>query len=103
MPDTIGNIGVPEIAVSGTFPIVPEYPYGRASHPDVAIHQFGSATMRYTRPVQRNPPMLQRHDGWGKSDPVHTTAIPHPALIGSGERQTQTGHGQRQGRRQRNG
>ena len=25
MPDTIGNITVPEIAVSGTFPIIPEY------------------------------------------------------------------------------
>src|ERR1017187_3230327 len=46
MPDTIGNITVPEIAVSGTFPIVPEYPYGRASHPDVAIHQFGSGNAK---------------------------------------------------------
>jgi hypothetical protein len=46
MPDTIGNITVPEIAASGTFPIVPEYPYGRASHPDVAIHQFGSGNAK---------------------------------------------------------
>ena len=46
MPDTIGNITVPEIAVSGAFPIVPEYPYGRASHPDVAIHQFGSGNAK---------------------------------------------------------
>ena len=46
MSDTIGNITVPEIAVSGTFPIVPEYPYGRASHPDVAIHQFGSGNAK---------------------------------------------------------
>ena len=29
MPDQIGNITVPEIVASGTFPIVPEYPYGR--------------------------------------------------------------------------
>ncbi len=46
MPDTIGNITVPEIVASGTFPIVPEYPYGRASHPDVAIHQFGSGNAK---------------------------------------------------------
>ena len=46
VPDTIGNITVPEIAVSGAFPIVPEYPYGRASHPDVAIHQFGSGNAK---------------------------------------------------------
>jgi len=44
--DTIGNIAVPEILASGTFPIVPEYPYGRASHPDVAIHQFGSGNAK---------------------------------------------------------
>jgi hypothetical protein len=50
VPDTIGNIAVPEIAVSGTFPIIPEYPYGRANHPDVAIHQFGSPpSIRFTR------------------------------------------------------
>lgn len=46
MPDLIGNVPVPEIAVSGIFPIVPEYPYGRASRPDVAIHQFGSGNAK---------------------------------------------------------
>jgi hypothetical protein len=46
MADKIGNIDVPEIAVSGTFPIVPEFPYGRASSPDVAIHQFGSGNAK---------------------------------------------------------
>jgi hypothetical protein len=46
MSDSIGNITVPEIAASGTFPIIPEYPYGRASHPDVAIHQFGSGNAK---------------------------------------------------------
>jgi hypothetical protein len=46
MSDFIGNITVPEIAASGTFPIIPEYPYGRASHPDVAIHQFGSGNAK---------------------------------------------------------
>lgn len=46
MADRIGNIDVPEIVASGAFPIVPEYPYGRASHPDVAIHQFGSGNAK---------------------------------------------------------
>ena len=46
MSDQIGNITVPEIAVSGTFPIVPDYPFGRSQHPDVAIHQFGSGNAK---------------------------------------------------------
>ncbi|MBZ5619017.1 MAG: hypothetical protein LAQ69_09875 [Acidobacteriia bacterium] len=46
MPDSLGNITVPEIAVSGTFPIVADYPFGRSSHPDVAIHQFGSGNAK---------------------------------------------------------
>src|ERR1035437_4001627 len=46
MPDQIGNITVPEIAVSGTFPIVADYPFGRSSHSDVAIHQFGSGNAK---------------------------------------------------------
>lgn len=46
MPDTTGNIAVPEIAVSGVFPIVPESPDGRASSPEVAIHQFGSGSAK---------------------------------------------------------
>src|ERR1022692_1154098 len=46
MPDTLGNINVPEIAASGTFPIVADYPFGRSSHPDVAIHQFGSGNAK---------------------------------------------------------
>ena len=46
MPDQIGNITVPDIAASGTFPIIPEYPYGRANHPDVAIHQFGTGNAK---------------------------------------------------------
>ena len=29
MPDQIGNITVPDIVASGTFPIVPDYPFGR--------------------------------------------------------------------------
>ncbi|MBL8227259.1 MAG: hypothetical protein JNL98_02225 [Bryobacterales bacterium] len=46
MPDYIGNIEVPEIVASGTFPIVSDYPYGRAHRPDVAIHQFGSGNAK---------------------------------------------------------
>jgi hypothetical protein len=46
MADSIGNINVPEIVASGTFPIAPEFPYGRASCPDVAIHQFGSGNAK---------------------------------------------------------
>lgn len=38
----IGNILVPEITPSGTFPLVPDYPWGRAHRPQVIVHQFGS-------------------------------------------------------------
>ncbi len=38
----IGNIPVPEIIPVGTFPIVPDYPFGRAHDPQVIVHQFGS-------------------------------------------------------------
>jgi hypothetical protein len=46
MPDQIGNITVPEIVVSGTFPVVPDYPFGRSQHSDVAIHQFASGNCK---------------------------------------------------------
>ena len=46
MSDTIGNITVPAILASGTFPIVPDYGYGQAQHPDLAIHQFGSGNAK---------------------------------------------------------
>jgi hypothetical protein len=46
MPDQIGNITVPELAASGTFPIVPDYPFGQSQHSDVAIHQFGSGNCK---------------------------------------------------------
>jgi len=46
MPDTIGSITVPEIAVSSTFPIVADYPFGRCSYSDAAIHQFGSGNAK---------------------------------------------------------
>jgi hypothetical protein len=56
MADSIGNINVPEIVASGTFPIIPEYPYGCASHPEVAIHQFGSGNS--STPAYRSTPHL---------------------------------------------
>jgi len=44
--DYIGNIAVPEITPSGTFPIVPDYGYGQALAPDVVVHQFGSGNAK---------------------------------------------------------
>jgi hypothetical protein len=46
VPDSIGNITVPDIVASGTFPIVSDYPFGRSSHPDVVVHQFGSGNAK---------------------------------------------------------
>ncbi len=46
MSDYIGNIPVPEIAPSGVFPLVPDYPHGRAHQPEVVIHQFGSGNCK---------------------------------------------------------
>ena len=46
MPDYIGNIQVPEILPSGTFPIVPDYGYGHAIRPEVVVHQFGSGNAK---------------------------------------------------------
>jgi hypothetical protein len=41
MPDYIGNIAVPEITPSGTFPIVPDYPYGRAQLRNFSESKYG--------------------------------------------------------------
>jgi hypothetical protein len=46
MPDYLGRIVVPEVVVGGVFPLVPEYPYGLAYAPEVAVHQFGSANAK---------------------------------------------------------
>jgi hypothetical protein len=46
LPDYLGNILVPEIAPSGVFPLVPDYPHGRAQAPQVAVHQFGSGNTK---------------------------------------------------------
>lgn len=42
MPDTIGNITVPVIPITGTFPLVSEYPYGRAHRPEIVTHLFAN-------------------------------------------------------------
>lgn len=44
--DYIGNIAVPVIAPDGTFPIVPDFGYGMAIAPEVAVHRFGSANAK---------------------------------------------------------
>lgn len=46
MPDFIGNIEVPEISPSGTFPILPEYPLEMTRDYTVAVHAFGSANAK---------------------------------------------------------
>ncbi len=46
MPDYIGNIAVPEIVPSGVFPLVPDYPHGRAQAHEVVVHQFGSGNAK---------------------------------------------------------
>lgn len=46
MSDSLGNVIIPTIAPSGTFPIVSDYGYGYAVKPDVAVHQFGSANTK---------------------------------------------------------
>ena len=56
MPDFIGNIPVPEIVLSGVFPIIPDYPYGRAHRPEVIVHQFGSANAWLRVPTTSDTP-----------------------------------------------
>jgi hypothetical protein len=46
VPAYIGNIVVPEIAPSGVFPLVPDYPHGRAQTHEVVVHQFGSGNAK---------------------------------------------------------
>ncbi len=46
MPDYIGNIPVPDIVPSGVFPILPDYPHGRAQAHEVVVHQFGSGNAK---------------------------------------------------------
>ncbi len=46
MPDYIGNIAVPEIAPSGVFPLVPDYPLQVRRDHGVVVHQFGSGNVK---------------------------------------------------------
>jgi hypothetical protein len=46
MSEYLGNIEIPEITPSGTFPITSDYGYGMSEDPQVAIHQFGSANAK---------------------------------------------------------
>jgi hypothetical protein len=46
MAEYIGNVPVPEIVPSGTFPLVPDYPYDSARAPEVVIHTFGSGNAK---------------------------------------------------------
>jgi len=46
MPDYIGNIAVPEIATSGVFPLVPDYPTEVRHDHEVVVHQFGSGNAK---------------------------------------------------------
>ena len=60
MPDTIGNITVPEIVPSGVFPITPDYGYGHTKHPDVVVHQFGSGNAK----IEQRRSLHWQHAGW---------------------------------------
>lgn len=46
MSDYIGRIVVPDVAASGTFPLKPDYGYGYAEAPQVAIHSFISGNAK---------------------------------------------------------
>ncbi|MBN1567942.1 MAG: hypothetical protein JXA73_08840 [Acidobacteria bacterium] len=46
MTEYIGNIVIPEIVPSGTFPIVSDYGYGMSQKPLVVVHRFGSANAK---------------------------------------------------------
>jgi len=46
MPDYIGNVPVPDIVPSGTFPLVPDYPLEVRRDFGVVVHQFGSGNAK---------------------------------------------------------
>ena len=46
MPDSIGNISVPEIPPVGTFPLTSDYPHGEVIEPQIFVHPFGSANAK---------------------------------------------------------
>jgi hypothetical protein len=49
MPDQIGFIDVPEVAVEGTFPLVSDFGYGYTLEPEIVSHQFFSANAKITQ------------------------------------------------------
>lgn len=55
MPDSIGRITVPEVAASGTFPLVSDYPFGRTVHSPVAVHRFESANGKIEQRFKLGP------------------------------------------------
>lgn len=44
MPRYLGPIEIPEVTPSGTFPLTPDYPHGRAHEPIIVRHQMGPAS-----------------------------------------------------------
>jgi hypothetical protein len=46
LPDFLGNIAVPEIAPSGVFPLVPDFPLEVRRDHEVVVHQFGSGNTK---------------------------------------------------------
>ena len=100
VPDNIGNITVPEIAASGTFPIVPDYPYGRAEpsgrgDPPVRVRQRED---RAALPAGHGRAALHRAARVDERHPAHRA----PELLGVEVRAVRRVHLQRaQRRRQR--
>jgi hypothetical protein len=71
MADYLGNIEVPEIVPSGTFPITPDYPFGTALAPEVYVHHFGSRNAKTEqRFLAGNGAKEFRVSRLGMSDPV---------------------------------
>ncbi len=46
MPDYIGNIEVPTVTASGTFPIERHWPFFMAIEPEIVVHQFGAGNAK---------------------------------------------------------
>jgi hypothetical protein len=46
MTEYLGSIEIPEIEISGTFPLVPDRGFGMSQAPEVVVHRFGSANAK---------------------------------------------------------
>jgi hypothetical protein len=46
LPDSIGNITVPEVVPTGVFPLAPDYPLEVRCDHELVIHQFGSGNAK---------------------------------------------------------